>query len=85
MNKRTPVTPADLFVMLDREFRRRKPRECAACFVQLPYRVDTLNGNHANWELMVPLECSHGCAIVLEEIVGDFQTRYELEVDGETA
>ena len=51
MSKRTELTAADLFVLLDREFRRRRPRECSACFVQLPYRIDTMNGDGANWEV----------------------------------
>jgi hypothetical protein len=83
MDTKTIVTPADLFVLLDREFRRRRPRECATCFVQLPYRVDTPNGDGPNWEIVPPADCSKGCAIVIEEIVEDFQARYELRANGE--
>ena len=83
MNKRTAVTAADLFVLLDREFRRRKPRECAACFIQLPFRVDTRDSKAANWEALVPPECGHGCDLVVEELVFEFQSLYELRDPGE--
>ena len=80
MSKRTGVTAADLFVLLDREFRRRKPRECPDCFVQLPYRVDA-KGAVANWEVVTPPGCTNGCAAAFEELVGEFQALYELKVD----
>lgn len=83
MNTKTAVTPADLFVLLDREFRRRRPRECATCFVQLPYRVDAMNDDEPNWEIVPPAQCSNGCAIVLEEILHDYQSRYALKINGE--
>ena len=82
MSKRTELTAADLFVLLDREFRRRRPRECSACFVQLPYRIDTMNGDGANWEVIVPPRCTAGCDVALEEIVGEFQQRYDLRIPG---
>jgi hypothetical protein len=75
---KTPMTAADLFVLLDREFRRRKPRECDACFVQLPYRIDAPEGYGANWEVLTLPKCKHECDSVLEEIVQEYQARYEL-------
>jgi hypothetical protein len=77
MNNRTGVTPADLFVLLDREFRRRKPRECAACFIQLPYRVDVKEG--PNWEVVTPPRCGKGCEEVFEALVQEFQSLYQLK------
>lgn len=78
MNKRTGVTVADLFVLLDREFRRRKPRECPDCLVQLPYRVDA-KGTAANWEVVTPLGCARGCEAVFDELVTEFQALYDLK------
>jgi hypothetical protein len=80
--RKTVVTAADLFVLLDREFRRRKPRECATCFVQLPFRVDRDEAGAANWELVPPPPCTRGCALVLEEMVAEFQRQYDLSSDG---
>ena len=71
------MSAADLFVLLDREYRRRRPRECDACFVQLPFRVDApVNGN-ANWELVIP-QCRQACESVLQDLVTEFQERYAL-------
>ena len=78
MNKKTAVTAADLFVLLDREFRRRKPRECVNCALQLPYRVDTADGQ-ANWEVFLPRTCGKGCDLVLDELVAEFQDLYDLK------
>jgi hypothetical protein len=78
MNTRTGVTAADLFVLLDREFRRRKPRECAGCFVQLPYRVDA-KSPVANWEIVTPPACGKGCDVVFDDLVQEFQSLYELK------
>ena len=76
MNRKTSVTAADLFVLLDREFRRRKGRECSSCWVQLPYRVDD---DDTNWEVVAPTQCARGCNVVLEEIVQEFQGLYALK------
>ena len=67
--------------MIDREFRRRKPRECSACYVPLPYRVDRGDGADANWEIVLPTTCSWGCDLLLDEIIEEFQSRYELAED----
>jgi hypothetical protein len=76
--KRTSTTSADLFVLIDREFRRRKPRECSGCYVPLPYRVDGDGNGSANWELVIPTTCAWGCEQLLDEIVSEFQELYDL-------
>lgn len=78
MSTRTGVTAADLFVLLDREFRRRKPRDCASCFVQLPYRVDSRD-SAPNWEVVTPPECGSGCEAAFDELVAEFQELYDLK------
>ena len=75
---RTELAAADLFVLLDREFRRRRPRECVGCFVQLPYRIDTFAGDGSNWEVTSLPECELGCNVLLEEIVEELRARYAL-------
>ena len=70
------MTAADLFVLLDREYRRRRPRECGECFVQLPFRVD-VPAQGANWEVVIP-RCTTSCESVLQDIVREYQQRYDL-------
>ena len=81
MNKKTALAAADLFVLLDREFRRRRPRECGSCEPQLPYRVERDNA-HANWEALVPMGCAKECATVFEDLLVEFQRLYELKPEG---
>ena len=75
--RRTAVSAADLFVLLDREFRRRQPRECRACYVPLPFRTDGPPNGRSNWEIVTP-RCSWRCESVLQDLVQELQQRYEL-------
>jgi hypothetical protein len=76
--KRTAIAAADLYVLLQREFRRRQVPECSTCYIQLPFRVDNRNRAGANWEIVFPAECVNGCREVLDEVVEDFSHRYDL-------
>ena len=73
---KSAITSADLWVLLDREFRRRRPRECSQCFVPLPFRVDARNGA-ANWDLDIR-GCGARCQFVLEELVAELQGAHDL-------
>ena len=79
MNMKSPMTSADLWVLLDREFRRRRPRECEACSVPLPFRVDTPDGV-PNWEVDIRA-CGERCHYILEELVEMFRRTHQLVSD----
>jgi len=81
MKNRTPIAAADLYVMLQREFRRRQVPHCSACYVQLPFRVDRPDGDTANWEVIVPSSCTYNCREVMNEVIEDFSHRYDLLVE----
>ena len=72
------MSAADLFVMLDREFRKRRPRDCGDCFVQLPFRVDERDGGQANWEVPIAPGCPARCGSVLQDLVMEYQQRFDL-------
>ena len=78
MTTRTPIAAADLYVLLQREFRRRQVPDCTACFVQLPFRVDRPEIDRANWEVIIPASCSFNCREVMDDVVEDFSHRYDL-------
>ncbi len=84
MNKRTAVSAAELYVMLNREFKRRQPRDCSVCYIQLPYRVDRRDGASANWELVSPMDCSKGCKQLVDELVLEYSRLYDLNGDPQT-
>jgi hypothetical protein len=71
------VTAEELYVLLDREFRRRASRECRVCYIQLPYRVDPANEG-PNWEVLMPPGCERGCTDVMEEIICALRERFLL-------
>lgn len=81
MNKRTAVTAAELYVLLTREFKRRRSRACAACHISLPYQVDRREAAAANWELALPPDCGGECRGIIEELVAELSGEYELRAD----
>jgi hypothetical protein len=81
MTTRTAIAAADLYVLLQREFRRRQVPNCTACYVQLPFRVDKRETHDANWEVIIPPECGFNCRDVMDEVVQDFSRRYDLAAE----
>ena len=82
MTTRTEVDAADLYVMMQREFRRRQSDHCDACYMQLPYRVDRRRGDSPNWEVALPPPCARHCQMLIEEIVEEFQATHDLREEG---
>ena len=76
--KKTVLAAGDLFALLEREIRRRSPRECGACDMPMPYMVAHSHEYESNWQVLMPGRCGMGCSDVIEEIVADFQQRYAL-------
>jgi hypothetical protein len=85
MKNRTVIEAADLYVLLQREFRRRQRTECNACFVQLPFRVDRQDEHMPNWEVVMPPRCSQDCAALLEDLLTEYGLLYDLKTDGSRA
>ncbi|HXF77680.1 MAG TPA: hypothetical protein VN598_02375 [Usitatibacter sp.] len=82
MKNRTELAAADLYVLLQRELRRRQAG-CTACFMQLPFRVDRADTDSPNWEVVTPPACDNGCSEVIDELVSEFGQLYDLKVDSE--
>ena len=76
MSTRIAVDQSDLFVLLERDFRRRT-RACARCTFSLPFR---LAGDcpHGSWTVVPAETCSDFCGAVLEDVVWKFQRVYRL-------
>src|SRR2546430_15872219 len=75
MKNRTPIQVADLYVLLQREFRRRQVPDCDTCYVQLPFHVDRAEPNAANWEVIIPASCSFGCREIMDEVLEELSRR----------
>jgi hypothetical protein len=81
MKNRTELPAADLYVLLQRELRRRQPAQCGTCFMQLPFPVDRRDAEAPNWEVVTPPLCENGCAAVIDELVYEFGLLYDLKPD----
>jgi hypothetical protein len=78
MKVRNEITPAQLYLRLNREFTLRQSRRCPACAVPMPFRVDRLEDGAPNWEVFFPPDCGGECAAILQELVAEHQEAYEL-------
>jgi hypothetical protein len=79
VKKKTSIAAADLFVLLERELHRRRPRECPSCSVALPFHVEVHGPEGPNWEaLLIANGCRAACESVLDDIKAELQARYVL-------
>jgi hypothetical protein len=83
MTTRTPIQAADLYVLMQRELRRRQSPQCNTCFVQLPFRVDRASEETPNWEVVMPPSCPFGCRTLIDELIAEFGARYDLKPTSE--
>ena len=75
---RVTLSAAQLYAILDREFKRRRPAACAACTVPLPFWQRSPDDVSANWFIGTPRECPNGCHILIAELLAELWTRYDL-------
>jgi hypothetical protein len=75
---RQSIPAAQLYALLDREFRSLRPARCVACRVPLPFWHDSPDEVSANWVIGDPTECPHGCHLVIAELLATLWTRYDL-------
>jgi hypothetical protein len=82
MNNRSEIFAADLYVLLQRELRRRQSPDCTDCYMQLPFRVDRLEPTAPNWEVVLPPSCQKNCRSVIEDLIAEFGLLYDLRLEG---
>lgn len=73
MKQRNPLKAADLYVMLERAF-RRETRNCVDCSFSLPYAV----ASAGDWSVIPANTCSDACRMVLDDLVGRYRAMYRL-------
>lgn len=71
----TALAASDLFVVLERAYRRRAPK-CETCKFSLPFRTDS--GNPAGWSVIPSDECCGVCQLILEDLIAEHQAAYRL-------
>jgi hypothetical protein len=75
---RTTLSTAQLYAVLDREFRMRRGGACTTCSVPLPYWCPAPDDVSANWMIGSPRVCVHGCHVVIAELVTLLWSRYDV-------
>ena len=76
---RTTIPAAQLYALLDREFRNLKPKACRECRVPLPFWRTPPDEVSANWNIGTPTSCPEGCHVVIAEMLTRLWSRYDIE------
>ena len=76
---RTTIPAAQLYGLLDREFKKLQPKACRACMVPLPFLRKPPDDVSANWNIGTPTNCPEGCHVVIAEMLTRLWSRYDLE------
>lgn len=77
MSNRTQLNASDLFVVLEKAFRRRAP-DCSGCTFTIPYSQRNYGSDGKDWSIVLTENCSPKCRTILEDIVMRARREYEL-------
>ena len=78
MASRTQMNASDLFVVLEKAFRRRAP-DCCGCTFTIPYPQQYRGAPQNDWSVLLTENCSPRCRAVLEDILARARREYQLE------
>ena len=76
---RTTISSAQLYAIMDREFRQLRPKHCKNCRIPLPFYRTPPDDVSANWNVGTPSDCPEGCHLVLVELVTRLWAKYDME------
>jgi hypothetical protein len=77
MANRTQLNSSDLYVVLEKAFRRRS-RECGGCTFSMPFSQHDHDDPHQDWTITLTNNCSPRCLAILEDIVNKYRREYAL-------
>jgi hypothetical protein len=75
------ISAAQLYAILDREFKSLRSKECQGCRVPLPYFRKPPDDVSANWHIGTPSDCPTGCHLVIAELLARLWTRYDIQTE----
>ena len=76
---RSTIPAAQLYGLLDREFKKLQPKACRNCRVPLPFWRRPPDDVSANWNIGTPTDCPEGCHVVIAEMLTRLWSRYDIE------
>lgn len=78
---RTTISAAQLYAVLDREFKAIAAERCGKCRVPLPYYRKPPDDVSANWNIGTPTNCPNDCHLVIAELLTKLWSRYDIELE----
>ena len=76
---RTTLSSAQLYAVLDREFKKLQPKSCQKCRAPLPFWRTPPDDVSANWNIGTPPNCPSGCHLVIAELLANLWSKYDVE------
>ena len=76
---RTTLSSAQLYAIIDREFKRLRPKACKRCRAPLPFWRSPPDDVSANWNIGTPTDCPDGCHLVIAELLAKLWSEYDME------
>lgn len=76
---RTTISAAQLYTILDQEFRKLRPPGCRKCRAPLPFWRRPPDDVSANWSIGTAGECPEGCHRVVAELLARLWSQYDIE------
>jgi len=76
---RKTLSAAKLYSILDREFKKVRPKECSGCRIPLPFWREPADAVSANWYLGTVPECPHKCHTIIAELMTKLWSQYDIE------
>jgi len=76
---RRTLSAAQLYAILDREFKHVRPPECGKCRIPLPYFREPADAVSSNWYLGTAPECPHRCHTIIAELMTKLWSKYDIE------
>lgn len=76
---RRRLASSQLYALLDREFRARRPPACKTCRTPLPFWKRPPDAVSANWDIGTMAGCPHECRRLMAEILAELWPQYELQ------
>ena len=84
MRTRPTLSAPQLFAILRRQFNEKRPKECVACQVPLPFVVSRADDVSANWQIGTAVSCPHKCDRLIAELALDLASRYDMIEESQT-
>ena len=75
---RSPLSPGQLYRLLNERFTARRPAGCERCRMPLPFQIERPDAVSANWRIGTPPQCPFGCNVIIIDVAAELWPQYDL-------